>query len=54
MTGVNCLEFTVGLGTCGSLIYSKPRTSQVGKRSLGKYAIRNVFELGECGYRRIR
>ena len=36
MTGVNCLEFTVGLGTCGSLIYSKPRTSQVGKRSLGK------------------
>jgi hypothetical protein len=30
MTGVNYLEFTVGLGTCGSLIYSRPRTNQLG------------------------
>jgi len=36
MTGVNCLEFTVGLDTCGSLIYSRPRTNQLGKQSSGK------------------
>jgi len=36
MTGVNCLEFTVGLGTCGSLIYSKPRTTRpFGQDDLG-------------------
>jgi hypothetical protein len=28
--------WVTGLGTCGSLIYSRPRTSQVGKQSLGK------------------
>ena len=45
MTGVNCLEFTVGLGTCGSLIYSKPRTTQLGNLTIGKATVRSVCEL---------
>ena len=45
MTGVNYVEFALGLGTGGSLIYSKPRTSQLGKLTIGKSTVRNVNEL---------
>ena len=43
--GVNCIEFTVGLSTCGSFIYSKLSTNQLGKLTIGKSTVRNVSEL---------
>jgi len=45
MTGVNCIEFALGLGTCGSLIYSRLRTSHLGKLTIGKGTVRNMNEL---------
>ena len=35
-TGVNCIEFTVGLGTCGGFIYSRLSTNYLGKLTIGK------------------
>ena len=45
MTGVNCIEFTVGLCTRGSFIYSRLSTNQLGKLTIGKLTVRNVDEL---------
>ena len=45
MMGVNYLEFAVGLGTCGSFIYSRLSTNHLGKLTIGKSTVRNVNEL---------
>ena len=45
MTGVNCIEFAVGLGTRGSFIYSRLSTNHLGKLTIGKSTVRNVNEL---------
>ena len=48
MTRVNYIEFAPGLGTCGSLIYTRPRTSHLGKLTIGKTTVRNVYEFGQA------
>ena len=45
MTGVNYVEFALGLGTNGSLIYSRPITNHLGKLTISKLTVRNVNEL---------
>ena len=43
MTGVNYVEFALGLGTNGSFIYSKPILTN--KLTISKSTVRNVNEL---------
>jgi len=51
--GSTMLEFAVGLGTSGTLIYSKPITSHLGKLTItiGKATVRNVDELDNVSTR---
>ena len=49
MTGVNYVEFAVGLRTRGSFIYFGLSTNQLSKLTIGKSTVRNVNELDRYG-----